>query len=145
MTTANPVLKVAAVVTRASTRGVEVLVFEHPQDDGGVMVQLPAGTIEPGEAPEVAVLRELFEETGVTGELEAFAGVLDEKFEAQARRRWVYLVRAVGDVAEEWPFTCDCGAPVRCVWSSIDAPIHPAQQPWLDVARDWLVAGRAGS
>lgn len=141
MTSANPVLKVAAVVVRASVRGDEVLIFEHPQDDGGVMLQLPAGTIEPGEAPEVAVLRELLEETGVLGEIEAFAGVLDEEFEGQARRRWMYLVRAVGVVPEEWPFTCDCGAPIRCMWVSLDTAIHPAQQPWLDVARAYRVAG----
>lgn len=53
--------KVTAFVTRDSERGRELLVFRHPTSG----VQLPAGTIEPGETPETAVLRELEEETGV--------------------------------------------------------------------------------
>ena len=43
-----------------------LLVFTH--DDVPIeitRVQVPAGTIEPAEAPETAVVREVFEETGV--------------------------------------------------------------------------------
>jgi 8-oxo-dGTP pyrophosphatase MutT (NUDIX family) len=54
--------KVTAFVTRESERGRELLVFRHPSAG----VQLPAGTVEPGETPEEAVLRELSEETGLT-------------------------------------------------------------------------------
>jgi ADP-ribose pyrophosphatase YjhB (NUDIX family) len=78
------VRKVAAVVVRASAGGDEVLVFEHPQPEGGVLAQLPAGTVEPGEAPLAAVVRELREETGVLGEVVRLAGVVDEEFEGAA-------------------------------------------------------------
>jgi 8-oxo-dGTP pyrophosphatase MutT (NUDIX family) len=54
--------KVTAFVTRETTGGRELLVFRHPNAG----VQLPAGTIEPGESPEDAVLREVWEETGLT-------------------------------------------------------------------------------
>jgi len=46
-------------------RGDELLVFRHRSHDAGL--QVPAGTIEPGEAPAAAALREAEEETGLTG------------------------------------------------------------------------------
>jgi len=59
--------KVAALVTRDVRGGRELLVFDHPLEGGGVSVQLPSGTVEPGERPADAVLRELAEETGLRG------------------------------------------------------------------------------
>jgi len=54
------VLKVAAYVTHAG----RLLVFEHVDvPDAGV--QVPAGTVRPGEALPAAVLRETVEETGL--------------------------------------------------------------------------------
>ena len=47
------------------THGQRLLVFRHPYaPEAGI--QVPAGTIEANEAPEQAVLREAFEETGLT-------------------------------------------------------------------------------
>ncbi|MDZ4768757.1 MAG: NUDIX domain-containing protein [Chloroflexota bacterium] len=63
MTDLVPIRKVTAFITRDRNAGRELLVFFRP-DDG--MTQLPAGTIEEGEAPEAAVLREAAEETGLT-------------------------------------------------------------------------------
>lgn len=58
----EPVLeKVTAFATRGSGGSTELLVFAHPTAG----VQLPAGTVEIGEAPEIAVLRELREESGL--------------------------------------------------------------------------------
>jgi len=42
------------------TWGDKLLVFSHP-DFPEAGIQVPAGTIEPGEEPEAAVLREAFE------------------------------------------------------------------------------------
>lgn len=53
--------KAVACLVRSGTGGPQLLVFRHPRGE----VQLPKGGIEPGEAPEVAVLRELEEEAGV--------------------------------------------------------------------------------
>lgn len=57
-----------------------LLVFRHPEDGN---MQLPKGTIEPGESPEVAVRRELLEESGIayTGALHPL-GTLDRECEA---------------------------------------------------------------
>lgn len=45
----------------------DTLLVVGRQKDGRVYCVLPGGGVEPGEAPEVAVLRELAEETGVVG------------------------------------------------------------------------------
>ena len=48
------------------TRGRELLIFSHP-DFPEAGLKVPAGTIEEGETPEQGVLREAYEETGISG------------------------------------------------------------------------------
>jgi 8-oxo-dGTP pyrophosphatase MutT (NUDIX family) len=55
--------KVTAFITREREGERQLLLFEHPNAG----VQIPAGTVEEGESPEQAVLREAAEETGLTG------------------------------------------------------------------------------
>ncbi|MCC6238541.1 MAG: NUDIX domain-containing protein [Dehalococcoidia bacterium] len=133
--------RVAAVLTRSAPAGLEVLVFEHPDVDGsGVSLQLPAGTVEAGEDAGEAAERELLEETGVMGaEVRALLGVLDEpaaEGESLPRRRWVFHLEATLPPPERWTSTCDCGASLDCHWLPLaSAELHPAQQPWLELAR----------
>jgi 8-oxo-dGTP pyrophosphatase MutT (NUDIX family) len=54
--------KVTAFVTRGDGTERELLVFRHPSAG----IQLPAGTVEPGEAIAAAVRREVAEETELT-------------------------------------------------------------------------------
>lgn len=55
--------KVTAFITRTGRQGQpQLLLFQHPQAG----VQLPAGTVDEGEAWATAVLREAYEETGLT-------------------------------------------------------------------------------
>jgi 8-oxo-dGTP pyrophosphatase MutT (NUDIX family) len=54
--------KVTAFITRKINSGHQLLLLEHPYAG----IQIPAGTVEPSESPEEAVLREAFEETGLT-------------------------------------------------------------------------------
>jgi ADP-ribose pyrophosphatase YjhB (NUDIX family) len=53
--------KVTIFVTRRGANGVDLLLFEHPSAGN----QIPSGTVETGEAAEVAALREGYEETGL--------------------------------------------------------------------------------
>ena len=53
--------KVTAFVTRERDGLREMLVFKHPNAG----IQIPAGTVEWGENPETAVMREVREETGI--------------------------------------------------------------------------------
>jgi 8-oxo-dGTP pyrophosphatase MutT (NUDIX family) len=53
--------KVTSFVTRTVNGHRELLLFQHPYAG----VQIPAGTVESGEAPEAAAIRETYEETGL--------------------------------------------------------------------------------
>jgi 8-oxo-dGTP pyrophosphatase MutT (NUDIX family) len=53
--------KVTAFVTAHTSKGTELLLFRHPNAG----IQIPAGTVNPGETPDQAVIREVAEETGL--------------------------------------------------------------------------------
>jgi ADP-ribose pyrophosphatase YjhB (NUDIX family) len=53
--------KVTAFITHESTNGRDLLLFKHPNAG----VQIPAGTVEDGETPKEAILREIAEEPGL--------------------------------------------------------------------------------
>ena len=53
--------KVTGFVIRLSEKGTDLLLFHHPISG----IQIPAGTMDPGETPEDAILREVTEETGL--------------------------------------------------------------------------------
>ncbi len=89
--TRNVLEKVTAFVTRSGPTGQELLLFRHPHAG----IQLPAGTVEEGETPEQAVLREAMEETGLSNlRLGSLLGrheqALPENFHAVLRSTTVY-------------------------------------------------------
>lgn len=67
---------------------------------GRLLWSLPKGHIEPGETSEQAAVREVAEETGISGEILAELGTIDFWFVADGRRihKTVthYLMRATG-------------------------------------------------
>jgi 8-oxo-dGTP pyrophosphatase MutT (NUDIX family) len=54
---------VTVFITRDTPDGLFLALFQHPHAG----IQIPAGTVNPGETPEAAALREAAEETGLTG------------------------------------------------------------------------------
>jgi 8-oxo-dGTP pyrophosphatase MutT (NUDIX family) len=58
--------KAFAYVTHRDAAGDRLLVFSHPHAPAAG-IQVPAGTVDPGETPAAAVLREAREETGLAG------------------------------------------------------------------------------
>jgi len=52
------------------------ILFQYP---GGEFWSLPAGAIEPGETPEEAVVREVWEETGLRVQVKEIKGFLEGK------------------------------------------------------------------
>ena len=58
--------KIVEKVVAYVTSGDRLLVFRHVHEpEAGI--QVPAGTVEPGESPDDAVIREAHEETGLAG------------------------------------------------------------------------------
>jgi 8-oxo-dGTP pyrophosphatase MutT (NUDIX family) len=88
------------------TRGAELVVFRHTQHpEAGI--QVPGGSLEPDEEPEVGALREAHEETGLEGL--ARAGFLGEfEFDLRPRginqlhRRFFFHLRYEGETPERW-------------------------------------------
>lgn len=93
-----PKIKVVAYITR----GRELLVFEHA-DDAEAGVQVPAGTVEPGEEIEAAVWREVAEETGLNRDQLEWQGWLavmpHPTFDLVRHYAWL---TANGDVPDTW-------------------------------------------
>lgn len=107
-------------------RGNEVLLIKRGTAPRAGEWSIPGGRIEPGEAQEVAALRELSEETGVTAELRGKAAMIPAHFEGKDYHlhdfaaQWVSGEPRAGDDASEarfvpiteidrlgmWPKTC---------------------------------------
>ena len=147
-----PVPKACACLVDARGR---LLVFEHP--DGGGM-QLPKGTVEPGETPEDAVRRELLEESGIDfrGPLEPL-GTLERLCEAGiegALRRhpqlWhLYLMRAETALAETFDHVAsgspeEDGLVFSYSWLAPDAPLTGFATPYAQVIERVRAALRTG-
>jgi 8-oxo-dGTP pyrophosphatase MutT (NUDIX family) len=67
--------KVTAFILRHTTSTPDLLLFEHPSAG----IQVPAGTVEEGEDPQTAAMREAGEESGLSGLVpEGFLGSVEE-------------------------------------------------------------------
>lgn len=94
--------KVLAYITHQQ----KLLVFSHPNaPEAGI--QVPAGTIEEGETPEQAVLREAFEETGLTDlALDGFLGEQERDMadfgREEIHHRYFYHLRYQGEPRAVW-------------------------------------------
>ena len=100
----KPVNKVLAYITLRDEHGLQVLVFNHRgMPEAGL--QVPAGTVEPHESPEEAVLREVSEETGikdiqVSRLLESFDYYPQEKQEVH--HRTYFELQANASLPAQW-------------------------------------------
>jgi len=92
--------KVTIFVTRTSPRGDELLLFEHPHAG----IQIPAGTLEPGETPEQAALREAYEETGLA-ELKVSRILGEHEYHCLPDER--YMLRRATIYSRPDPASCD--------------------------------------
>ena len=63
----NPALAVDAAALRMTDSGLELLLIRRGREPWKGSLAFPGGFVDEGEDPEVAVLRELAEETGVIG------------------------------------------------------------------------------
>jgi len=139
--TQRPVLKACACLV--DDRG-RLLVFQHPEDRS---MQLPKGTIEPGEAPEDAVRRELLEESGIDygGELLPL-GTIDRFCEAGVEgnkhrhpQLWhLFLMRAEVLLPETFDHVAmgspeEDGLVFSFSWLTAEAPLDDFAAPYVRV------------
>ena len=125
------VAKVVAFITRPRPAGADLLVFDHPRAG----VQLPAGTLERGEAPVDGARREAWEETGLDrlGLVQALGGGS------------FHFASEVETPAEWWVKTPDGGGLCwRCRWAALpDVQLVAPQREWLDAVLDRLTGPAA--
>ncbi|MFU8852912.1 NUDIX hydrolase [Micromonospora sp. SL1-18] len=136
-----PRLRVAAYVIRRTGAGPQLLVFDHV-DFPEAGTQVPAGGIEPGETPAEAAVREVAEETGLTGvEAVAELGVSERPHPetGQARRTTYVQLHVPGRPADGWVHQVagngeDDGLRFACRFVSLTLAAHLAdhQNEFLD-------------
>lgn len=127
MPSPQPILipKVSVFVIDADDR---LLVFEHPRSPTAG-VQLPAGTMEPGEEPVAAAFRELCEETGKDSfEITRFVASRQIAEVRQGREelhdRWFFQASPIQELPDGW---------MGGEWTS--AGWEPFRFYWIDRAR----------
>ena len=144
--------KVLAYVVRTDTSDCRLLVFEHAEyPDAGL--QVPAGTVEPGEPLEAALWRELFEESGLQQPQVSLVGKLAEFPQpAWDNTRHVYLLQAVPGLPPFWRYTVTGGAGDHGLifdyrWEVLSRPPRLAdnQDIWLALIQQSLSQAQARS
>jgi 8-oxo-dGTP pyrophosphatase MutT (NUDIX family) len=97
--------KVCPVLLRQRREQWQILAFRHPLAG----TQLIKGTLEPGELPEVGVLRELAEESGI-GHAAVVEKIGELVIEEAAQQWHIFLCYSSDPLPEEWEFfTTDGG------------------------------------
>lgn len=142
------IIRKSKVVLYATWRG-RLLVFREP-DFPEYGVQVPGGTMEPGETPEQAARREFLEETGLTApDVLTLLGERDYHYappggSERQHRRWFFHLPLEGDYAESWE-TLEMhpdagGPPIRFALFWLDLPLGEALFGELDALLDSLPA-----
>ena len=124
-TAQHPVLVVAGLV--GDGRGKVLLTRRRPDQPMPDQWELPGGKMEPGEAPEAALVRELVEELGARVEVGPIWDVLFHQYPDRAVLILVYACRLLP------------GEIVRCVEVADLAWVTPSE---LDAGLDVLPADR---
>ncbi|UCH43095.1 MAG: NUDIX domain-containing protein [Dehalococcoidales bacterium] len=119
----QPRQKVQCYITREHSESLQVLVFEHV-DYPEAGVQVPAGSIEPGETAEEAALREAWEESGIRElRVQRYIGKF-HWWHAERREdheRHVFQLTTPQTLPERWEHTVSAGAEDKgirftCYW-----------------------------
>lgn len=97
------------------TRNDQLLVFDH-LDRSYIQPQIPGGTIEPGETPENAALREAQEETGLNSlKLVSFLGSFERDLSDIGR----------DEIITAWFFHLRTDEPTPTSWRHFE--LHPSE------------------
>jgi 8-oxo-dGTP pyrophosphatase MutT (NUDIX family) len=134
--------KVCPVILRQQGGSWQILAFHHPLAG----TQLIKGTLEAGEQPESAVLRELAEESGI--DQAVVVEKIGELAVHETEQHWhLFLCQPVIAPAEQWSFfTLDGGGHLfQFFWHRLDETPdeswHPAYKRALTFVRKWHQKG----
>lgn len=119
--------KVCPAILRERGGTLQLLLFRHPKAG----VQLVKGTVEKGESPDNATLRELYEESGIqAARISANLGELP--FPAYRQNWHIFLIEPSKELPDNWThFTEDGGGhEFEFFWQNIEEPIDT---PWPDL------------
>ncbi|WP_207429688.1 NUDIX hydrolase [Pedobacter sp. SYSU D00535] len=78
-----------------------VLIRQYRHAAGEVFLEVPGGCVDPGEAPEVAVRRELLEETGYEFDSLELVSTIYANPSTSYNKTWCYLAKGGKKVAEQ--------------------------------------------
>ena len=140
MTKLPPFLVVAAALV---DRDGKVFVQQRPADkQHGGLWEFPGGKVEMGEAPEVALVRELHEELGIAVATSAMRPLSFAAVSSDDRNLVLLLYRV-----HDWAGTPRPTAAARACWIGIEAlrglDMPPADVPLVDALARELAAGRS--
>ncbi len=121
------VQKVCPCLTRQRGGVQQLLLFRHPLAG----LQLLKGTVEEGESPESAALRELQEESGIhDAQISRKLGEIH--FSAYSQNWHLFLIEPAGALPDSWHFFTedDSGLRFEFFWQDI---VEPIDTPWPDL------------
>lgn len=90
-----------SVIFAMTEAGQVVLVRQYKHGIGRVILELPAGGIDPGEEPAICATRELAEETGYTGDPPEFLASFSTNPTGSNGRFYLYIIRNAVRSAEQ--------------------------------------------
>jgi ADP-ribose pyrophosphatase YjhB (NUDIX family) len=136
--------RVAAYALSVDEGGRILLCRMAPSIIAGEVWTLPGGGLHFGEAPEIAVIRELGEETGQDGEVVRLVEVSDRVLKLESRPGTVHAIRIVyevrvtggGSLRQEAEGTTDA-----CSWLTVDEAVRLNLNDLARRAIDLLAAG----
>ena len=133
--------KVLAYITRRLDDQPQLLVFTH-RDFPEAGRQVPAGTVEPGEAIEAALFREIQEESGLT-EVHLIRKLAEHTEVEWGHIRHVFQLTASRDVPDAWRHIVrgqgeDAGLVFEYQWADLNPEVKLAgkQAQWLSELTD---------
>ena len=127
--------KVCPIILRLNASHVEILAFRHPIAG----CQLVKGSIEPGEEPEAAAIRELREESGInSARVLQHIGPWESEHDGQI---WTFFLCHAEDLENEWRHRTgdDGGLVFEFFWQPISAEPGEGWHPVYQRAIKWLL------
>ena len=129
--------KVHAYITREKEGVMQLLVFRH-RDIHEAGIQVPGGTVDEGETLEVAILREVQEESGLRHLcIERFLAdyIIHVKEKQEYEKRHFFHVTLLTDVKDTWEHIVSAGEKDQGLAFSYE---------WVNIAKCPELAGKQG-